>query len=341
MNIDEMKKTAINMVNINDSIKAPLLKLNIKVNNNTTIPDNNELIVYVDKESTPTTERKTYTFNLRESLKINEEFIIEPELCEDKVLLKGYIIRNTEKEEIKTEGIMLFEGTNYIETNYTNAEISIIYPKNTDLVNLFLNNAIYGINNKNKILTLDDIYFKDCFTEEDGEISASFKRLNVGCISSKYGNFKLDSSGNLQVKSIIVDDKIDTGNELDLDLMYPIGSIYMNTTNIDPEQIFGGSWEQIAKGRTLVGVDPDDDDFKTPKKTGGSKYIQEHYHRNVVQYSGDGNDSGEIYAPPNAWSGFYRDRSWIDYRNTVANVSTGDSGNLPPYITCYIWQRIA
>ena len=32
MNIDEMKKTAINMVNINDSIKAPLLKLNIKIN---------------------------------------------------------------------------------------------------------------------------------------------------------------------------------------------------------------------------------------------------------------------------------------------------------------------
>lgn len=133
-----------------------------------------------------------------------------------------------------------------------------------------------------------------------------------------------------------------SANEIEYPHPYwPIGSIYLSVSSENPSKWFGGTWQQIAKGRTLVGVDPNDDDFKTVKKAGGSKYIQDHYHKNVVQYSVEGNDTGEIYNLPNAWSGTYRDRSWIDSKNVVANVQTGNSGNLQPYFTCYIWQRIA
>jgi len=57
---------------------------------------------------------------------------------------------------------------------------------------------------------------------------------------------------------------------------YPVGSIYLSVNTTNPSKWFGGTWEQIAKGRTLVGVDTNDTDFNTVKKTGGSKYLQEH-----------------------------------------------------------------
>ena len=36
------------------------------------------------------------------------------------------------------------------------------------------------------------------------------------------------------------------------DLIYPVGSIYMNVTNLNPATIFGGTWEEI-QGRFLLG----------------------------------------------------------------------------------------
>lgn len=118
---------------------------------------------------------------------------------------------------------------------------------------------------------------------------------------------------------------------------YPIGSIYLSVNNINPSEWFGGTWEQIAKGRTLVGVDTNDTDFNTVKKTGGSKYLQEHKHiKNTIGWTGDGG----------FWVGngtyttldFAKDK---DVTGSVSNLTTGNSGNLQPYFTCYIWCRIA
>jgi len=52
---------------------------------------------------------------------------------------------------------------------------------------------------------------------------------------------------------------------------YPVGSIFLSVINTNPSKWFGGTWELIAQGRTLVGVDTNDANFNTVKKTGGSK----------------------------------------------------------------------
>ena len=52
---------------------------------------------------------------------------------------------------------------------------------------------------------------------------------------------------------------------------YPVGSIYLSISNINPETIFGGTWVSFGSGKTLVGVDTNDSDFNTAEKTGGSK----------------------------------------------------------------------
>ena len=55
--------------------------------------------------------------------------------------------------------------------------------------------------------------------------------------------------------------------------IFPIGAVYISVSSVNPGSYFGGSWEQIAKGRTLVGVDTNDDDFKTVKKLEVKKSI--------------------------------------------------------------------
>ncbi len=58
-----------------------------------------------------------------------------------------------------------------------------------------------------------------------------------------------------------------------LDKTYPIGSIYETTTYSTTSQVndaLGGTWEVYGPGKTLVGVDSNDDNFNTVNKTGGS-----------------------------------------------------------------------
>ena len=60
----------------------------------------------------------------------------------------------------------------------------------------------------NNSFTLDDIYFKDAFTKESDKINADLNRITLNCLVSKNNKFRLDSEGNLFVKSITVEDSI-------------------------------------------------------------------------------------------------------------------------------------
>ena len=61
----------------------------------------------------------------------------------------------------------------------------------------------------------------------------------------------------------------DAINEL-VDMIYPVGSIYMSVNDINPSTLFGGTWEAWGNGRVPVGVDANDTAFDTVEETGGS-----------------------------------------------------------------------
>ena len=118
---------------------------------------------------------------------------------------------------------------------------------------------------------------------------------------------------------------------------YPVGSIYLSVIDTNPSTWFGGTWEKIAKGRTLVGVDTNDTDFNTVKKTGGSKYIQQHRHGQSLIDSGNRQGvAGYDWHITNTGR-------WYEGTDLAGDVTgvTGNSGNLQPYFTCYIWCRTA
>ena len=124
---------------------------------------------------------------------------------------------------------------------------------------------------------------------------------------------------------------------------YPVGSIYMSATAAttgEVEAMFGGTWEAFGTGRTLVGVDPEDEDFADAELTGGEKThtltvdeIPSHYHGGIKTVSSE--TSGDQQQGVN--TGRY-------YGNDLNTSSTGGGqahNNLQPYITCYMFKRIA
>lgn len=125
------------------------------------------------------------------------------------------------------------------------------------------------------------------------------------------------------------------------DIIYPVGSIYMNINPTNPKLLFGGTWVRFGKGRVPVSVDEDDTDFNEAGKIGGSKYLQEHNHTGIYSLN-NGVERKGGYGTSSEHSGIISEMggtAWTSYY--TGTTGTGNSGNLQPYIAVYMWQRTA
>lgn len=150
--------------------------------------------------------------------------------------------------------------------------------------------------------------------------------------------------------------KVETGK-----LMYPVGSLYFNSSvTTNPGTLLGfGTWEAFGAGRVPVGYNASNTLFDTLEETGGSAdaIVVSHTHTATVT------DAGHVHTYP-LGAGYYDSaqspgvptntgagRQWTSNNTgsattgiTVANSTTGSSGtnaNYQPYITVAIWKRTA
>lgn len=138
-------------------------------------------------------------------------------------------------------------------------------------------------------------------------------------------------------------------NALDLYDVWPVGSIYISVNDTNPSKYFGGTWVSFGAGRCLVGVDTSQIEFNTVQKTGGSKYLQKHYHD--IRYSSPTGHGVTISCTGTGLqvlnvNGWVWDKNNIGSKDSGSNLctnyeGTGNSGNLQPYITVYMWRRTA
>jgi hypothetical protein len=144
-----------------------------------------------------------------------------------------------------------------------------------------------------------------------------------------------------------------------LQVAYPIGSVYMNATNAtNPGTLLGfGTWSAFGAGRMPVGFNAGDPLFDTPEETGGSKdaIVVSHTHNASTSTAGAHNHSGLVLTNLASSGSVEEARGNPDWQvsevsvngnhtHTITVDSTGSSGtnaNLPPYITVYMWKRIA
>jgi hypothetical protein len=141
-----------------------------------------------------------------------------------------------------------------------------------------------------------------------------------------------------------------------LDLVYPVGAIYMSVVNTSPATLFGGTWSAWGAGRVPVGIDTGQTEFNTVEKTGGAKThtlqtteMPSHSHLfGSTQNSGNAQVitgiSGSYTNLPNYdYLGVNQGiASGTDNRLNIKNTGGGGAhNNLQPYITCFMWKRVS
>ena len=123
-----------------------------------------------------------------------------------------------------------------------------------------------------------------------------------------------------------------TRNEI-VNLIYPVGSIYISTSSTNPGSLFGGTWQAYGQGRTLIGAGTGNDGSTsmsfTANATGGKYY------------------SDQLNSPSTYWgltsSNFgYEDRLIIR-KDPIGGTQerSAQISLVQPYIVTYFWRRTA
>lgn len=146
-----------------------------------------------------------------------------------------------------------------------------------------------------------------------------------------------------------------------VDAIYPVGSIYMNVNNVDPGQIFGGTWVQIedtfllAAGQTYAaGATGGESSHALTKE----ELPTEHMTFRRLYNAADGSTVDVMAASQTDGSIGVADgtngRPDINFHAaTISGITTGQKAmqytyggnqahnNMPPYLAVYVWKRTA
>lgn len=127
---------------------------------------------------------------------------------------------------------------------------------------------IPSLSDANKVPVVNAEGTSYSFMSMDGyaTTTGSFPSMTVGNATNSTNAEKAtsDGDGNVISNTYLKEDDI-------LNLVYPIGSVYISIRNVSPASFLGGTWTQFASGRTIVGVNTSDSSFSTVELTGGEK----------------------------------------------------------------------
>lgn len=125
-----------------------------------------------------------------------------------------------------------------------------------------------------------------------------------------------------------------------IDMIYPVGAIYMSANSANPGAFLGGTWVAWGTGRVPVGIDTSQTEFNAVEKQGGAKthtltlaqiplHQHSYYSPNIQGKYAQGSQSSPIAI------------SEATMQATTAVGGDQPHNNLQPYITCYMWKRTA
>ena len=169
----------------------------------------------------------------------------------------------------------------------------------------------------------------------DGTVTST-GGLTVGSIttSGSVSAASLTTSGNATISGSLT-----VGGKTLLNLIYPVGSIYMSVNSTSPATLFGGTWSQL-KDRFLLGAG----DSYTNGNTGGAathtlsvSELPSHNHPYGV-YDASSTNSMAINHMA-AYCGKVASTAWGS--NTLYTGGGSAHNNMPPYLVVYMWKRTA
>ena len=285
-------------------------------------------------------------------------------------LKQGHDTVSTNIKEIQDK-LTLIESKNYSEQidklleadksiQKTIADLTTSLNTHSGDEHIKLNKSIADLNNKidevkksmDKLPKVDE----KGNIKTDGEIEAAgigslmmvTQSLNaMNSISS--GN--ITASGTIKGKTLSADNIDENLKKQILNVVYPVGSIYMSFVNKSPADIVGGKWEQI-KNRFLYASD------STSGSTGGeashvlsASEMPSHTHKTKLtlytEHNSITNAWHEGVTRHNATIGYNgnndrdNDASFWMWDTSAATGNNAAHNNMPPYVTVYCWRRTA
>lgn len=137
------------------------------------------------------------------------------------------------------------------------------------------------------------------------------------------------------------------------DRFWPVGSIHIRADDLNPADLFGGTWTAFGAGRVLVGLDAGQPEFDTLLETGGAKThtltvpeMPSHTHtqnpHNHVENLPSTATGGLVGCTPDASTNTSVASGYSTANTTATNQNTGGGGahnNLQPYLVVKMWRR--
>ena len=148
-----------------------------------------------------------------------------------------------------------------------------------------------------------------------------------------------------------------------LDMIYPVGSIYMSVNSSNPGSLFGGTWEKMPAGRVLI---PEGASSWGTTYTAGSTGGEATHtltvdempsHNHEANISNDGIHNHGIPTGNNTDAPYTMVSTQAHISHTTRNTNSAGShthiatigkigggkshNNIAPFIVCYIWKRTA
>lgn len=215
-------------------------------------------------------------------------------------------------------------------------------------------------------------YFSSEYTCLQTSVSETYTLMNYGADGKAVAFFGQSSNGINEVEVVkgtvsVNNGRLDINNDDDehgkvymngtywLDIVYPVGSIYTSVNSTNPANLFGGTWEQIAQGCTLIGVGTGTDVNGTSQSFTSGASGGEYTHRitydemcnhNHWQYSNITSVEAGGYGLTASSS--FQNRVVISAdvanNNTPSITFSGKSAghnNIQPYLAVYFFERIA
>lgn len=185
------------------------------------------------------------------------------------------------------------------------------------------------------------VYYSDKLNDLD--VTQSIKR---GIAS--LGVFELGIKVNDKKIFVWNNENNDTKLGIDfLNMIYPIGSIYMSVNGTSPNTLFGGTWERI-QGKFLLAGNDSVEEYK-PGKTGGTTT---HNHSSGSLISDLNFQQGGVlynYKPNASCTYNYKETFTYTEANTSGSLyggvnvrgNTDNANNMPPFLSVYVWKRVS
>ena len=148
----------------------------------------------------------------------------------------------------------------------------------------------------------------------------------------------------LHTKDVQVDGALQVGGKSLLDMVYPVGSIYLSVSGTDPQTLFGGTWARLEDVFLLAAG---------AKHAAGSTGGEESHtltedeiapHKHAMAYGPESSASSTGFPYGIASGSATNSAGGRGYMTNLGTFSAGGGqphNNMPPYLSVYTWKRTA